>query len=109
MRLALILLLATGCEAGTGAPPDTSPRAYLVLQPATEEKGWGAIEAMRARLPLEERKRIRSAGLVSTEERTMYVECDGTCSAGFVRAARRIAEQEGTPKLSCLATLPGAL
>ena len=33
---------------------------------------------------------------------------DGTCSAGFVRAARRIAEQEGTPKLSCFATLPGA-
>ena len=32
----------------------------------------------------------------------------GTYSAGFVRAARRIAAQEGTAKLSCLTTTPGA-
>lgn len=103
------LLLVAGCEAGTGAPPEQGPHAYLLLRPATEQKGWAAIEAMRAGLPADQRRRIRTAGLVSSKESMMYVDFDGTCATDFVAAAQRIAERAETPSVSCSITLPGAL
>lgn len=110
MRLILALMLLTaGCESGAVVPQDAQPHAYLLLRPSTEQKGWDTIEAMRNRLPVDERKRIRTAGPISSEEATMYIDFDGDCAASFVEAAQRIAEQAGVPPLACSETLPGAL
>jgi hypothetical protein len=103
------MLTLTRCEGGTGGPPDAQPHAYLLLRPASEQQGWAVIDAMRARLPADERRRIRTAGLVSTQGSLMYVDFDGTCRASFVGAAQQIAKQGGVSDSSCNMTLPGAL
>jgi hypothetical protein len=109
-----LLLLLAACSAGApdtsgnALPPEGGPHVYLLFRPASEQQGWAAIGALREKLSARARARIRTAGLVSSQQATMYVDVDGACD-GIVKEATRIAAAAGTPQMTCSATLPGAL
>jgi hypothetical protein len=111
LTMALAVLVA-GCDGGTstnGAPPGAGPHVYLLLNPISEQNGWAAITAIRAGLPAESRRLIRTSGLVSSRGTAMYMDIGGTCSDPVIATAQRIADQSGIRQPSCSTTLPGAL
>lgn len=111
LTMALAVLVA-GCDGGTstnGGPPNAGPHVYLLLNPISERDGWAAIKAIRAGLPAESQRRIRTSGLVSSRSTAMYIDIAGTCCDPLIATARRIADQSRIRQPSCNTTLPGAL
>lgn len=109
----LLVLALSGCDRGVGESPQSKQgdQAYLLFRPADAQQGWDAIMAIRAGLPTNDAKRIRTSGIIDAQRLDMYVDVNAACDrdAAFVASVQRIAREKGIMTLTCSNTLPGAL